>query len=178
MDLLNWCRTTVKERMFHDIDACIDKQVDFVVALALSSYTEVLGGIVNGTLTNIPDNKTNYLSFLSRMKYSPEECEKYYYLVRCGLVHQYFVKNKSQIGNDIGNKRGIEVHDGYIYFDTRKYYNELREAFDEYLTQLKDDIALQTKLSQIFANNTVPDSSVVVSSDGSNISTQSPKSIS
>lgn len=161
--------------MFHDIDVCINQNAGFLMALALSSYTDALGGLVNGTITKRDETRKNYLKFLSMMGYSNEECEKYYDKVRCGLTHQYLVKDRSSIGTNIGNTRGIEERNGYICFDFKLYYAELKQAYSNYKEELKTDSTLSAKLKQAISDETVPkDSDVILRPDGSPASTVSP----
>lgn len=123
--------------MFKDIRNSIDSQSNFATALILNTYTEVLGGFVRGTLEK-GESERNYEAFMLRMEYREEEAENYYDRVRCGLVHQYFIKDEASIGiRNISDKpRGIVEVNGVIYFGAETYFDEFKKAYFSY----KDDL--------------------------------------
>jgi hypothetical protein len=66
-DREKWLEKFVEDYMFHDIEVCIKGNANFTVALALSVYTEVVGGLVNGSLTISGNSGRNYVTFLARI---------------------------------------------------------------------------------------------------------------
>ena len=120
--------------IYHDIDRCIRARANYVVALALLSYTEYLGGLISGNLGSkhkgIPSS-----NFKKALKYFPNEYDSIdlalkieypdksgkiqkdngiYGVFRCGLVHEYFVKGLATINNNpdghaVGVRIGIEI---------------------------------------------------------------------
>lgn len=130
--------------IYHDIEQCIKNGANYVVALALLSYTEYFGGLVSGNLGLKPKSKQNFNEALS---YFPKEYQKIdssvevnylnengkeskekgiYSLFRCGLVHEYFVKGFATIYN---NPEGLaQNHIGIV---KAEYKIELRGSSSE-----------------------------------------------
>ncbi len=105
--------------IFDDIQNCINARANYTVALALASYTDFLGGLINGTLGLQGESKKQ---FLKALEYFPDyKGEENYYknfhikfkdvdyqikdgdiysLFRCGLAHEYFIKGDSFVHNN------------------------------------------------------------------------------
>jgi hypothetical protein len=87
--------------MYNDIRRTIDlAKANFLAALGLSVYTEVMGGLVTGHLRNAHSSRKNYeafLPFLGKDYVALHKQIDLYERVRCGLVHQYFVKGRAMI---------------------------------------------------------------------------------
>jgi len=94
--------------IYHDIERCIEAKANYVVALALLSYTEYIGGLISGNLGLKYKAKDN---FDKALEYFPDEYRNInstiqieyeddkgniktdtgiYSLYRCGMVHEYF----------------------------------------------------------------------------------------
>lgn len=91
--------------MFNDISNATDKAAaNFLAALGLSVYTEVMGGLVTGELRSQHRARANYEAFLNYMG-SPylllDKQVGLYDRVRCGLAHEYFIKGPSIIARTI-----------------------------------------------------------------------------
>ncbi len=88
--------------MYQDIRRTIDSaRANFLVALGLSVYTEIMGGLVTGNLKDPHWSKRNYKAFLPYLGSYYVNLDNQidlYSRVRCGLVHEYFVKGRSKIG--------------------------------------------------------------------------------
>ena len=104
--------------IFNDIENCIKAKANYTVALALLSYTEFLGGLINGTLGlqgksreqfnkaleffEWNGDKNYYKNFKARFRdldFIQKEAD-IYLLFRCGLAHEYFVKADSLVHNN------------------------------------------------------------------------------
>jgi len=146
--------------MFNDIDACIKGRANFAAALVLSAYTEILGGLTNGTLTERKASGSNYRVFLARMGYSPEECSAYYDSVRCGLVHQYFIKgNQINIGmsTPVLGTKGLRDAFGVISFIIESYVAEFKKAYFTYKAELLlGEGLLPANFDKALGDETVP----------------------
>src|SRR5208337_4728892 len=98
--------------MCKDIEQCMVANANFLVALGLSSYTEIVGGLVTGNLRNLGCSKKNYEAFLNYMGsdyVTLQNTIDLYTRVRCGLVHEYFVKNTAATTVAmLGQGRGIQ----------------------------------------------------------------------
>lgn len=120
------------EFIFNDVQNCIKAKVNYTVALALLSYTEFLGGLINGTLGlqgksqeqfnkaleyfKWNDNDNYYKDFKQRFRDIDfiEKEGNIYTLFRCGLAHEYFIKADSLIHNQ---PDGYTDEDGNYHCD-------------------------------------------------------------
>ena len=87
--------------MRSDIDAAIRGNANYLAALGLVSYTEVLGGLRTGELGLRGRSAANFSAFIPYLGKDYEDLQKrgidVYDTVRCGLVHNYFIKGDSTI---------------------------------------------------------------------------------
>jgi len=137
-DRKKWLEKFVEQFMFHDVQVCIDGNANFAGALALSVYTDALGGLINGKLAESGVSELNYTTFLERMGYSPAQAKKYYDAVRCGLAHQYFIKGEHVVGTmtpEVGSKGMREALD-VICFINEAYFEEFKKAYFQYKADL------------------------------------------
>ena len=109
---------TIRGFIYNDIEKCIKAEANHVVALALLSYTEFIGGLISG---NLGKNGHAEKNFGRALKLFPEEYRKVnssiqlryvdkgepithptgiYNVFRCGLVHEYFIKGHVLIHNN------------------------------------------------------------------------------
>jgi hypothetical protein len=116
--IIDYFKQFIYGSICHDIEQCIKCGVNYVVALALLSYTEYLGGLISGNLGLKNKSECN---FREALNYFPEEyrntdstlefkwtdengkthTEKGIYgIFRCGLVHEYFIKDFATVYND------------------------------------------------------------------------------
>jgi hypothetical protein len=158
----------IENFMLPDIESCLQNCVktgygSFVLALALSAYTEALGGLVRGRLGVSGESERNYRAFLERMNYSSEESGEYYDKVRCGLVHQYLAKGQSSVGS-LGNKKGIEKREGTIHFDIFVYYDELKRAYNSSKSEIKVQFEQELTRNYFPIDSKIPSSTIASSS--------------
>lgn len=137
--------------MTDDVDEGIKGGSNYLCALGLSTYTEVLGGYYRGDLG--PGNsEINYNEFL--FKYFPACYQSVdamlktagfrkglYEVVRSGLVHEYYIKDKSsiQMNHHPQQTCGIScVVAGRvsITFYVKKYFEDFKVAAKEYYEDL------------------------------------------
>jgi hypothetical protein len=106
--------------MWHDVEAAIKGKANYVAALALLSYTEVLGGFIDGTLGIKYKAGGQFAKGLAKMKFKAND--KYYRdfkvklrdtsksgakpeemgpweIFRCGLAHEFFAKGIATVAN-------------------------------------------------------------------------------
>jgi hypothetical protein len=87
--------------MRSDIQAAINGNANYLAALGLVSYTEVLGGLVTGNLGLDRHSGRNFNAFIPYLGKDYEALQQaninLYNVVRCGLVHSYFIKGESTI---------------------------------------------------------------------------------
>jgi hypothetical protein len=159
-----WLETVVEKWMIKDIEACIEGKANYAAALALSVYTEVLGGLIKGSLET--PSEDNYKTFLIRMGYSDEDAGKIYALVRCGFVHRYFIKKESTVYMNDG-PRGIDIKNDRIDFYVERYFEEFKKAYYDYKNELERNEELLEKLEEALSSKDIP-SAARASKEGPN----------
>lgn len=130
--------------MRNDIDAAIRGKANFLAALGLVSYTEVLGGLVTGNAGKRGCAAENFRAFLPYLGSDYQALETkgvdLYDTVRCGLVHQYFIKGGATIwmnanapcgifaGMDAPTYFIVNVYRDHFFSGAARYRNELIDA--------------------------------------------------
>jgi hypothetical protein len=160
---------------FNDIARAIQGSANYLAALGLSTYTENLGGLYCGDLQTAMGK--HYTSFIK--KYFPQSYMQVdsqlqasqkgnlYKVVRCGLVHEYFMKVSSSviIGGSSQPTCGILYNPSKqpsLEFDVNKYFDDFKKAYNDYYddvigTAVKSpDITLQASFDA--AINGMPES--------------------
>ena len=138
----------------NDIPAAINGKANYLAALGLSTYTEILGGLYCGDLSGNKHNlNQNYICFIKdffRTDYVKvnNELKKaglngLYGAVRSGLTHEYFIKKISKI--EMNNPNPMNCGITYdpnttpqIVFYVNQYFEDFKSAFEEYYNQLKN----------------------------------------
>ncbi|MGC1132361.1 MAG: hypothetical protein WA941_06035 [Nitrososphaeraceae archaeon] len=156
---------TIRKYMFDDIQVAIDGKANYLAALGLSTYTENLGGLYCDDLQRGSGN--HYISFINN--YFPKcygqvdnqlratSKGSLYKIVRCGLVHEYFMKAESTVTIGVSSK----VSCGIIYDPSKRpallfvvdiYFEDFKKAFSDYYNDLVGATgkATNTKLQSDF----------------------------
>lgn len=152
--------------MYHDIRQTIDlAKANFLVALGLSVYAEVMGGLVTGQLRNPKWSRKNYEAFLPFLGAHYVDLHKQidlYKRVRCGLVHQYFVKGRAMIAVKFtrSDASGIVYTSeiDHISISIEQYFQDFKAGVQRYYDILKsgDTEALQKFMQAVILNTTDP----------------------
>lgn len=136
--------------MEHDIQSAIDGNANYLAALGLISYTEVTGGLIRGTLKKggSRDNFEAFMAFFHKdyarvnSRMIKDKMSGLYYDVRCGLVHEYFMKGKSMIL--MHKKRNMtcgisyrKSHRPILKFVVEQYFDDFKDAFKKYESEVK-----------------------------------------
>jgi len=117
--IADFFHTYINGFIYNDVERCIEAEANHVVALALLSYTEFIGGLISGNLGKTGHTKEN---FEIALKYFPKQYREInshisiqhigdkgkpvlrrtgiYDVFRCGLVHEYFIKGHVLIYNN------------------------------------------------------------------------------
>ena len=127
--------------MRSDIDAAIRGNANYLCALGLVSYTETLGGLVTGNLALRKYSGANFRAFLP---YLGAEYQAFkargidiYDVVRCGLVHEYFIKGGPPVWTRARGSCGIiSSPGGPTHFIVEDY----RDHFFAGATQYRNDL--------------------------------------
>ena len=134
VEIIDYFQEFIYGSICHNIENCIKAGSNYVVALALLSYTEYIGRLISG---NLGIQRESGKSFKKALDYFPNEYNKVdssiviqyidkdgqpildkkgnpeqdkgiYGLFRCGMVHEYFIKG---LGAVINNPDGhAEAH--------------------------------------------------------------------
>jgi len=139
----------VKE-MIEGIDVTLKNKNFHLCALALCTYTEVLGGVVTGKLKQQGNSKSNFEAFLPYLgeKYVTlnDEIKKketsIYKEVRSKLVHEF--NPRPSYGMWIQEKPndeqiGIEFLGDHINFHLKEYCRDFKNAIEEYRQKVETD---------------------------------------
>jgi hypothetical protein len=139
--------------MIGDSEKGINAKANYLVALGLSTYTEILGGLCFGNLQS--DHQSNYERFLKN--YFDKRCnfrymdldkqlkkagfEGLYGLVRSGFVHRYLLSKRGKVVV----QSNIPLDCAIIYsprqspefhFVVKEYLRHFKCAFDSYYNDL------------------------------------------
>ena len=116
--IIDYFREFIFGFIYGDIERCIEAKANYVVALALLSYTEYIGGLISG---NLGLRKKSPENFRKALEYFPKDYDDFdssikveykddkgktitetgiYSLFRCGMVHEYFIKGFAIIYNN------------------------------------------------------------------------------
>lgn len=133
------------EFISRDLRHCIGVDANWIVALALSTYTEAFGHLVLG-LQNAKSFQC-YNEFLDKwMNYGnvidPKKPYVLYDDIRNGLAHEYLLKSDADVNMGTGIC-GIEVLNKYkkrfIRFNIITYYNDFMKTVKKYQHTIRTD---------------------------------------
>lgn len=129
--------TKVEAFMVNDLQAALSGNANFLAALGLLDYTEILGGLVTGNLIPGPKvgNFEAFLKYLGKPYLDLDAKFDIYGKVRSGLVHQYLLNQEGTIRRGIGPHDicGVVIrNDGWIEIAVDKYFADFKEAIGKY----------------------------------------------
>jgi hypothetical protein len=141
----------LRDSMISDSERGINEGLNFLVALGLSTYTEILGGLCYGNLQS--NHKSNYERFIKNYFDKKCGCEYIsvdkrlshlgglYGAVRSELVHKYLLTGKGFIGtySPVTLKCAIIFTPGQIpeiQFAVKEYCEHFKCAFGRYYNDL------------------------------------------
>jgi hypothetical protein len=115
---------------------------NFLCALALLCYTEVLGGVQRGVLAQ-GEGRANFESFFAALGPSYDAVQKggldAYSVFRCGMAHEYFVKGEATVTMLKGvEPAGIaQAPNGRYFFCVEHYFEDFIAAARRLHAQLR-----------------------------------------
>jgi hypothetical protein len=125
-----------------DLNGCIKGGVNISLALVLSVYTEFFGHLLTGSC----DCGKSYCAWLRYMGGNYEKLADdkvdLYDKIRCGLVHEYAIKETAQIFIENGYP-GLELKNGIIYFNNKQYAEDFIKSIEQYLRDFETNPKLQ-----------------------------------
>jgi hypothetical protein len=148
----------------NDLRCAISCKANYLAALGLSTYTEILGGLDSGDLSGknryLRDNYIDFVKVFFPQDYMKVESQLaasnlkgLYNVVRNGLIHEFFIKTMSRV--DMESPPNIICGISYnphncpqVIFYVKKYFEDFQNAFEKYYNQLKSDTSLLTSFGQ------------------------------
>lgn len=140
----------IRERMDNDIKVAMKGNATFLSILGLTVYTETLGGLIRNKFEQ-GECKKNYEAGLRKMgeKYGDLLDKGYnlYDVIRCGLVHEFFVKKTVSIAPRLDppsepglrvNPKGIQTKIGHIEVlevGIENYYRDFIRALEDLIAE-------------------------------------------
>lgn len=148
-------RSFFREYVFGFIFSDIQREIDlarlgkgggnFLAALGLLCYTEVMGGVRRGTLAR-GEGSANFNTFFKELgdRYaSLAERREVYRDLRCGMAHQYLVKGPATVSMLKGNEPcGVTENEGRLSFSVERYFEDFAAACRRLHDDLLDKHAL------------------------------------
>lgn len=165
-EIVDFFQTYIYGFIIRDIENCIKVAANYTVALALLSYTEFLGGLINGKLGTEGTSKINFnkalIYFPKAYKIANNIVIEYtlgkktlrkvglYEIFRCGLAHEYFINGMKLTcvwNNPSGftaKHIGLKKKRGQLIFYNNEYFRDFRKAMDKFYKELivKNNIRL------------------------------------
>ncbi|MBI2846858.1 MAG: hypothetical protein HYX82_03155 [Chloroflexi bacterium] len=143
--------------MVNDLQTVISGKANFLSALGLLDYTEIVGGLVTGKLISGPKtcNFKAFLKYLGKPYLDLDANFDIYGRVRSGLVHQYLLNQQGTIRMGIRHDDicGIIIKDdGWIEIVVEKYFDDFKKAIQNY----KDDLLVKQCPALIEAIQKIP----------------------
>ena len=132
--------------MFDGIEILLEKgKAHHLCALALVTYTEVMGGLLTGELKKeFGASKSNFEAFLPYLgkKYVKlNESFDIYKDVRSKLVHEFSPRKSHLIAitkNTLDSRIGLEYQNEHLNFHLREYFRDFKKGVEQYRKDLKN----------------------------------------
>ena len=127
--------------MYAGIESTMKKESAHSCALLLSTYTEVLGGLITGNLRERGEERKNFVAFLPYLgDYYVELHEKLdlYSTVRSKFVHEFSLRPSYVIwvNEKTTDKKGIESINDHLNFHILEYYRDFKKGVENYKKDL------------------------------------------
>src|SRR2546427_1642505 len=133
----------VNEFMKSDLKNAIEGGANLLAALGLVTYSEVLGALKLGTITDDHGNREKFDEFLPHLGKPYQTVDSHlkslgykhglYQVVRCGLVHEYFPKEPSMVARSGPGLPGVswEAAEARLVIALRTFLDDFLRAADE-----------------------------------------------
>jgi hypothetical protein len=115
---------------------------NYLCALALLCYTEILGGVKRGTLAP-GQSKTNFEAFFPDLGRAYADLKTrgvdVYSVFRCGMAHEYFIKGAGTVAMlNEGAPAGVwQAPDGRYWFSVERYFDDFIAAAKKLHAELR-----------------------------------------
>jgi hypothetical protein len=157
--------------IFTDIERSIRARTNFLTALGLMSYTEFIGGLMSGNAGQRGHAERNFYEAYNRLgptyvRFDRQVMRRFrnlktkprnvYDIVRCGLVHEYFIKKNFVIARRRKRRRapGVGWSGKLLVVANRNYFNDFKEMCLAYRQELARDEAARARFQSAFTRKT------------------------
>jgi hypothetical protein len=148
MNIVDFIDLTVKRSMYTDISTTIRNGLPVITAIGLFAYSEMIGGlgrIVEGEPEAIVfgsgQSNKNYAKYLKMAGkcYSRLNSRETYRIIRGGLIHRYFIRQRSTIEIDPSDPfcKKIEYTGCAIRFDEELVYFNVNRYFLDFMNTVE-----------------------------------------
>ncbi len=161
----------VKGFIFTDVERSLRARTNFLTALGLMFYTEFIGGLISGNAGQRGHAEKNFYEAYNRLgpayirfdravsgrfhgrKKKPRNV---YDVVRCGLVHEYFIKKNFVIArrNQHPKAPGVGWSGKQLVVANRNYFNDFRRMCLAYREELVRDKGARGRFQAAFRRKT------------------------
>jgi len=151
----------IRQFMYHDISAAIRGGANYLAALGLLEYSEILGGWRRRKMGEFGEGKNNFDEFFAglkkvnpsyaaferdlsaRLSSLPPRRRSVYSVVRAGLAHRYLMQAKSTVVNNPDDAEGERVYDppcglyfkgDFLVMNTNQYFKDFKAVVAEWET--------------------------------------------
>ena len=129
--------------IYAGIESTMKKESAHSCALLLSTYTEVLGGLVTGNLRERGETKKNFVAFLPYLGDYYVDLHKkidLYNTVRSKFVHEFSLRPSYliRVNEKTTDIKGLESINNHLNFNIREYYRDFKKGVENYKKSLVD----------------------------------------
>jgi hypothetical protein len=153
--------------IFTDIERSIGARTNFLTALGLMSYTEFIGGLISGNAGQRGHAQSNFYAAYNRLGSAYVEFDRtvrrrfrgrttkprnVYDVIRCGLVHEYFIKKNFVIArrDQRRNAPGLSWSGNKLAMANRNFFSDFKQMCLDYRQQLATDKAVRKHFERAF----------------------------
>ena len=140
------------EGMINDLSIAVQNGALYLSALGIASYSEYLGGLLTN---NLGSNGDNFKAFFLRMNPNYPKMNNdvnLYKRIRCGLVHEYFIKKSANIRSlqkEETTKDGVILHqDGRLEIIIDNLFNEFKNTTKGVKSEIHVELIKPVVISQ------------------------------
>lgn len=161
----------ISEFIFNDIERSIHAGTNFLTALGPMSYTEFVGGLMSCNAGQRGHAERNFYEAYNRLGPAYADFDRtvrrrfrkrktkprnVYDVIRCGLVHEYFIKKNFVIaqGHQHRGAPGVGWLGNKLVIANDNYFNDFKRMCLAYRHQLACDKAVRNCFERAFKRKT------------------------
>lgn len=153
---IQWFRKRFPEWVFADISACLRNGASIGATILCCCAIDYLGRFYSGDLGRTM-NKTKYVDFLREYFPSTYDPERFYKLVRCGLVHGYDMHRQFVVvGSQAPWAQSLHMcwdpkHKATLV-NPFALYKDVRRGFGQFVSDLEQDKGLSRRFALVWSS--------------------------